>query len=629
MDIDRIIERIAEPAPEAKPSQRCYGNVRYVSGRPCVVVDGSTVPTPCVSTATVADGDRVVCEVRDHRLVVTGNLSDRSASAEELRRAGEAVVELERVSAELVTAKELYAQKLTAVEAQVGDLEADVIAANEITASKLDADAAAIKLLEAEAAKIASLTAEQIRAACAYVGDLEAGGVKASDIEAVKAEIGELFAGQIKATAAYVAALVADGVTAEKVLAMSGQFDTLSSDYIQAGFANLTRADVESFYAKQGMIGSVIIRDSTVTGELVAVSFSGDAIEANTVKADRLLLKGDDGLYYAINASALDGKVSVEELTEAEQEQLRGGIHGEAIIAESITADKITVGDLSAFGATIGGWQIDQGAIRTGKEGFGDGLGAYLGADGRFDLGSGDQFIRFDPVTGELAIQTNSIFLKGGSSLDDIFKLYMKFDGRNMELGHVDNDTRMRLANDGLAIVEGAGTLSERFATYISNRTMYTGNSTVMDSLRINNFVWQRRVNGNMSLKCLDGEGEGVAIPDEIYGMFGVRKSLEDMPGVVAGSGGSESIAVPFSKASLSEGETETVVVTASGNGVISSVDISQEVADGGARRASITEEHERTGRNVAVTATGPGEVGSVTVAIRTVGSFQLGIGVM
>lgn len=517
MDIDRIIERIAEPEPEAKPSQRCYGNVRYVSGRPCVVVDGSTAPTPCVSTATVADGDRVVCEVRNHRLVVTGNLSDRSASAEELRRAGESVVELERVSAELVTAKELYAQKLVAVEAQIGDLKADVIAANEITADKLAADAAAIKSLEAEAAKIATLTAEQIKAACAYVGELEAGSVSADDLKAVRAEIGELCAGQIKAMEAYISALVADGVTAEKVVAMSGQFDTLSTDYIQAEFANLTRADVEALYAKQGMLEHAVIRDAEVTGDLVVVTLSGDVIEADTLRADRLMLKGDDGLYYAVNVSAM-GQATVEQLPEEEQEALRGGIHGEAIVAESITADKITVGDLSAFGATVGGWQLDSGSIRTGKEAFAEGTGAFLGSDGRFDLGSADQFVRFDPVTGELRIQTNNIFLQGGANLDDIFKLYLRFDGRKITVGHIANSSEMRLTEKGLSLVGERGV-----ASFVLDDSMYTAKSTVLDTQRVGDFVWERRYNGNLTLKRIDAD-EMASIPPEVYEAFDMER---------------------------------------------------------------------------------------------------------
>lgn len=158
--------------------------------------------------------------------------------------------------------------------------------------------------------------------------------------------------------------------------------------YAQIDFANIGNAALEQFFAKSGLIEDVVVGDQKVTGTLVGVTILGDSIKGGTVIADKLVIKGEDGLYYKLNT---DGNTVEKEQTD--YNSLDGGV----IRAKSITATKIAVDDLVAFGATIGGWHIVDGGLYSGaKESMSNtSRGTYLGSDGQINIGDSDNFIMF------------------------------------------------------------------------------------------------------------------------------------------------------------------------------------------------------------------------------------------
>ncbi len=158
--------------------------------------------------------------------------------------------------------------------------------------------------------------------------------------------------------------------------------------YAQIDFANIGKAALEQFFAKSGLIADVVVGDQKVTGTLVGVTILGDSIKGGTVIADKLVIKGEDGLYYKLNT---DGNTVEKEQTD--YNSLDGGV----IRAKSITATKIAVDDLVAFGATIGGWHIADGCLYSGtKESMSNtSQGTYLGSDGQINIGDSDNFIMF------------------------------------------------------------------------------------------------------------------------------------------------------------------------------------------------------------------------------------------
>ena len=142
---------------------------------------------------------------------------------------------------------------------------------------------------------------------------------------------------------------------------------------------------MEYFYSQSGLIENVVVSDGTITGNLIGVTIKGDLLEGNTVVADKLVIKGSDGLYYKLNT---DGVKIESEQTEY------NSLNGSIITAKSITATKISVDDLVAFDATISGFNISNDAIYSGVKETIDNTtrGIYLGKDGQVALGDSTNY---------------------------------------------------------------------------------------------------------------------------------------------------------------------------------------------------------------------------------------------
>lgn len=229
--------------------------------------------------------------------------------------------------------------------------------------------------------------------------------------------------GSLAPAKVFVDTLTAKNVTADSILADSAKIKKLETEKISAtdadlkyakiDFTNIGEAAMEHFYSKSGLIKNVTVGDQTITGELVGVTIKGDIIEGGTVKADKLVIKGEDGLFYKLNVDAL-GKT-----TASSDIKYQNGLDGSAIIAKSITAEQISVKDLVAFGATIGGFKIGDDSIYSGvKSSVGNtSRGIYLDNDGQFSFGDSSNFIKFYKDTdGKYRLKISAESLEFGSS---------------------------------------------------------------------------------------------------------------------------------------------------------------------------------------------------------------------
>lgn len=63
-----------------------YGTVVEFEGSLCVKLDGSNEITPAITTSTIKAGDRVSVSLKKHTAIITGNLSDPSASGADLSK---------------------------------------------------------------------------------------------------------------------------------------------------------------------------------------------------------------------------------------------------------------------------------------------------------------------------------------------------------------------------------------------------------------------------------------------------------------------------------------------------------------------------------------------------------------
>lgn len=369
-------------------------------GRVTVQVAGTDVE--CACWPSVKEGQAVTVTVVNRRPVVTG-----------VAGWGDAV--------------DLRVASLAADIAYIRQAYIDELVAGSVTADRIAAAVAYLGTLEAK-----DVTAESIVAATGYVGELEAASVTTADLTAASAMVSELEAKDVTAdmlvaAAAYVGGLVADEITVGRLTAALASVDSLSATYAKIDWANVGVADIGSLLAKSGIIGEMTTESGTVTGTLVGVTIKGDLIKGGTVVADKLVMLGEDGLYYRLNT---DGETVTGQQTDY------NSLNGSHIQAQSVTADKISVTDLVAFGATIGGVVIGDGSLHSfGKETLQSPVsGFFLGSDGSMSLGDSDSYIRYDAGPHDLAIKVDELYIGSERAATEARVDSMKVGGTNLAI---------------------------------------------------------------------------------------------------------------------------------------------------------------------------------------------------
>lgn len=179
---------------------------------------------------------------------------------------------------------------------------------------------------------------------------------------------------------------------------MNARIDTLETTKLSAAdiegkyanidFSNISKATMAAFYMNSGLIQNAIVGDSTITGKLVGVTIGGDLIENSTIKAGKLVINGADGLYSKLNT---DGMTTEDEQTN------QNSLDGSIVKAKSIAATKISITDLFAFGATIGGFIITDSALYSGVKSDANNItrGIYLGKDAQAAIGDETSYIKY------------------------------------------------------------------------------------------------------------------------------------------------------------------------------------------------------------------------------------------
>ena len=484
-----------------------YGTVVEQNGDMLVKLDGSDVLTPVSSTVKMASGERVVVSIKNHTATVTGNLTSQAASGKDIDDAIDQIVEFEIIVANAVTVDQLNAERaridelvagnvviserLTASEAIISDITADNVVINEkLTAVEADIDKLTTGKLDADFADITYATIE----------DLDATNATIYNLEATYGEFANLTAEKFTAIEADIGDLEAEKLSAEEA----------DLKYADIDFANIGEAAIENFFSKSGIIGDLVVSDGVVTGTLVGVTIKGDLIEAGTIVADKLVVMGEDGLYYKLNFEA-------GTFTDAE-EVPTDSLHGSIITAKSITATQISVDDLIAFDATIGGFNIGADSIYSGvKESIDNSTrGIYMGTDSQVYFGDADNYIKYFKETDEsgnekwrLAISADSLLFGGNSkssaadlkTLTEHVKIGTYTDPEtgdvkpSVELAEGDSEFKQVITNNETMIMDG-DTVRTRFNT----DGVDTDNLTIRGELRHGEFAWSGRANGNYGL---------------------------------------------------------------------------------------------------------------------------------
>lgn len=330
--------KITNDKTEVKQESTHYGTTVEYNGDIYVQLDGSDLLTPISTTADTKAGERVMVMIKNHTATVTGNLSSpaaRTGTVTELdgkvTEFGTKIDEFENIIAESIDT-----EKLQAIVGQIEHLTSD----NVIIREHLDANTADIDRLEADNVTIN----EKLTATEADIEKLETEKLSAEEAEVKFANI---------------------------------------------DFSNIGTAAIEEFLSKSGLIEDLTVGDGIVTGKLVGVTIIGDLIEGGTVKADKLVVKGSDGIYYKLNFEA--GNFAEGEAVPDDS------LHGSIITAKSITAEKVSVTDLVAFGATIGGFKITDNAIHSVAKTSATNAtrGLYMDNEGQMSFGDMDRYLKY------------------------------------------------------------------------------------------------------------------------------------------------------------------------------------------------------------------------------------------
>ena len=385
MDLSRnIIKRyvqVASPEKITSNSETVYGTAVNDGETLYVKIDGSNILTPVSSTIDIKANDRVLVLVKNHEATVIGSPSSPTARLEELNNLGTEVTEFKAVATRDLIAARADIDNLNANKLSVKDAELKYA-----TIEKLDAENATINgKLTAYEASIEGLKADKIDAS-----EVEAKYATIESLEATDAKFDKLDTTYAKVTALDAQKARIDDLDANKLSATDADLK-----YADIDFANISDAAVENFYAASGIIQNLTLETGVVVKELVGVKIKGDLIEGNTIKADKLVVKGSDGLYYKLNIEG--GATTSEQVSE---EDLQNGLSGSIIVAKSITAEKVAVDDLAAFKATIGGFHITKNSIYSGlKESAANTeLGLYLDNEGQIALGDEKNYLKFYKV---------------------------------------------------------------------------------------------------------------------------------------------------------------------------------------------------------------------------------------
>lgn len=397
------------------------GTVVEYGGKTYVKLDGSDLLTPVRTTTDVKPDERVTVMIKDHTATITGNMSSPSARTDDVKDVIDQITDFEILIAHRVSTEELEA-----VNAYIETLRSDLIAVD-----KLEAVSAEIDELVAKFADVEYLSAKDIEAITATIEKLEARVGEFTDLsteqlEALHAEIGSLKG--YTADFVYVSAEVLEAMNA-KIKDLD--VENLDARYANIDFANINEAAIEKLFSESGIIRDLIVSEGKITGELVGVTIKGDLIEAGTLKADKLVVKGSDGIYYKLNIEA--GAVESAEVT---KQELQNGLHGTAIIAKTITAEKIAVDDLVAFDATIGGFHITDSSLYSGVKETATNVtrGIYLDKEGQISAGDNKNYLRYYKTeNGEYKLEiaaSSIVFSASGKNVEEVIE-----ESTNIEVG--------------------------------------------------------------------------------------------------------------------------------------------------------------------------------------------------
>lgn len=394
--------------PEEKKEETIKGTFQLINGKEYVKLDGSNIYTPVTSTVEAENGDRVNVLLKDHAALLTSNITSPSARNKDVTALRDEVDEQGNVIKQMDNSITQQGNSIIQINNAINQ-QNDVINSH---GNRIDAQDNIIQqhsnVIEQHGDDITSMnntivsqgnSINQINNTITSQGNTIAAHdnritANENNITAQGNTIAahgtalETFNSNIRILNS--AFIIHDGVMEglAQIIVNDLKTNHLNATYANIDFSNIQMAAVQKLFTESGIIKDLVVQEGKITGELVGVTIKGDLIEGNTIVADKLVIKGDNGLYYKLNTN---GETIASEQTN------KNSLNGSVITAHSITADRIQVTDLVAFGATIGGYHIDTHSLYSGAKSSVNNstAGVYLGDDGQMNIGNNTEYIKF------------------------------------------------------------------------------------------------------------------------------------------------------------------------------------------------------------------------------------------
>ena len=431
-DLVSQFAKLTNSEPKQNKDTTVNGTYKLINDKEYVQIDGSDIWTPVTSTVEAETGERVTVLLKDHTATVTGNISSPSARTKTVQNLKDEVDEHGNTIKQLDNSITQQGNSIIQINNNIKQ-QGDTINSfgntidsqnnkiqqmdNTITQHG-DSITSMNNTITQHGNQITTMnnTIESQNNTIKQQGDtiISQGNVivqqgntisqQGTKIETFNSDIKILNSGF----------KIENGVLTglSKVVTDELETNTLNAKYANIDFANINMAAVEKLFSDSGIIKDLIVNEGKITGELVGVTIKGDLIEGNTVKADKLVVKGEDGLFYKLNIDALG------EATASSDDKYQNGLDGSVIVAKSLTADKVAVTDLVAFGATIGGFHINDHSLYSGAKNAATNTtrGIFLSDDGQLSVGDSNNYLRyFKDTDGNYKLEIGV----GGSTIDE------------------------------------------------------------------------------------------------------------------------------------------------------------------------------------------------------------------
>ena len=465
---------VNQPSKETSKTLTIYGDLKNDKNDFYVKIDGSEEYIPTYTVVNGQTGDRVVCEIRNHSVLVTGNLSSPSATGDDVKQVSDKV---------------------------------DFLEANRITTDYLEAHYAEIDFANINVAHIKQGFMESLLVSQGIIADRVVGSevvatnaltgvnIYANDITAGTLSVDRLVFRGSEQSVIYQLNNISGALQAENVDTINGEVitpRTIAADRIIAKSITATEINV------QNLVATGLIEANRLTSKNIVVDdlFATDITAAGSIKSSNYV--HTSGIYSTagVKMSMATGQIISRQF------------------AIDASGNTYFAGQLSAPTGNIGGFTIGTNSLYSGPDNLGSNKkGVYIGTDGISSIGdNGGKYvqIRNGKITGH-----NSGSMSGTSEAVIDLTAASSVGNRAFGLGaqagllsvYMIDETAINLSSAKGIIISYDGIYTGKYQSgmCVRNKTLLSVDGDVGCSLNLSNALWLRAHNTAGTLTRLIG----------------------------------------------------------------------------------------------------------------------------